>query len=154
MRKVIVFITILTVLSSASYALTTAVGPTFGMRIGEYDYFGPVFGFKADIIFPQPPFNGMFAISPAIEFSIDDLKIFNINFTGKFRYPTGNLVPYAHMGFAIAHGWTDAGSENEGEFVLGGGTELKFSPKMSFCFQFETLTFDYIDLEGGVNFFL
>lgn len=154
MRKVLVLITILTVLSSAAYAIDTTVGPTFGMRIGEGDYFGPVFGFKGDLIFPQPPFNGMFAISPAIEFSIDDVKIFNMNFTGKFRYPMGNLVPYAHMGFAFAHSWTDIASDNSGEFVLGAGGELKFSPKMSFCFQFETLTFDVVDIEGGVNFYL
>jgi hypothetical protein len=154
MRKVLVTITILAVLASASYALTTAVGPTFGMRVGEGEYFGAVFGFKGDLIFPQPPFNGMFAISPALEFSIEDVKIFNINITGKFRYPTGNLIPYAHMGFAIAHAWNGGYSDNDGEFVLGGGAELKFSPKMSFCFQFETFTFDFVDLEGGVNFYL
>jgi len=154
MRKVIVLITILAIFSSASYAITTAVGPTFGMRIGEGDYFGVAFGFKGDLIFPQPPFNGMFAISPAIEFSVEDVKIFNITFAGKFRYPTGNFVPYAHMGFAIAHAWSDYGSDNDGEFVLGGGGELKFSPKMSFCFQLETFTFDFVDLEGGVNFYL
>jgi hypothetical protein len=154
MRKVLLLIVILSVLSSAVYAIDTTVGPTFGMRVGEGDYFGAVFGVKGDLIFTQPPFNGMFAINPAIEFSIEDVKIFNMNFAGKFRYPTGNFIPYAHMGFAIAHSWNGGFSDNSGEFLLGGGVELKYSPKMSFCFQFETLTFDYVDLEGGVNFYL
>jgi hypothetical protein len=154
MRRVLVLIMILSFLSSAAYAIQTSVGPTFGMRFGEGDYFGPVFGFKGDLIFPQPPFNGMFAISPALEFSIDNVKVFNINFAGKFRYPMGNLVPYAHMGFAIAHSWDGGFSDNSGEFLLGGGTELVFKPKMTFGFQFETLTFDSIDLEGMVNFYL
>jgi hypothetical protein len=154
MRKVLVLIMTLSFLSSAVYAIETAVGPTFGLRFGEDDYFGPVFGFKGDLIFPQPPFNGMFAISPALEFSIDDVKIFNINFAGKFRYPTGNLVPYGHMGFAIAHSWDGGFSNNSGEFLLGGGVELIFKPKMSFGFQLETLTFEAVDLEGMVNFYL
>jgi hypothetical protein len=154
MRRVLVLIMILSLLSSAAYAIQTSVGPTFGMRFGEGDYFGPVFGFKGDLIFPQPPFNGMFAISPALEFSVDDIKIFNINFAGKFRYPTGNFVPYAHMGFAIAHSWDGGFSDNSGEFLLGGGVELIFKPKMSFGFQFETLTFETVDLEGMVNFYL
>lgn len=152
MRKVLFLIVILSVLSSAAYAFDTTVGPTFGMRIGEGDYFGAVFGVKGDLIFTQPPFNGMFAINPAIEFSIEDVKIFNMNFAGKFRYPTGNLIPYAHMGFAIAHSWNGGFSDNSGEFLLGGGVELKFSPKMSFGFQMETFTFDTVDVEGCVNF--
>jgi hypothetical protein len=159
MRRVLVLLMILSFLSSAAYAIQISVGPTFGMRFGEgyrgyNDYFGPVFGFKGDLIFPQPPFNGMFAISPALEFSVDDVKIFNINFAGKFRYPTGNLVPYGHMGFAIAHSWDGGFSNNSGEFLLGGGVELIFKPKMSFGFQLETLTFDFVDLEGMVNFYL
>lgn len=153
MRRILVLVTVFTVLSGAAFAINTAVGPTFGMRIGELDYFGPVFGFKGDIIFPQAPFNGMFAISPAMEFSIEDIKVFNINFAGKFRYPTGDFVPQAYMGFAFFHMFGDY-SDNEGEFLLGGGAEYKFSPKMFFGLQIETFTFDAVDLEGFANFYL